>query len=117
MKKHIAIFIFVNILFQGCVVYQDTSVSMNDVQNQGRMKVLTTYGDKMVFNNMYIKDSIYYGVYQSQEIRLDTTQIKNIYLRDKKKSNKRTALAILSPLIVYGAWLVIVFAMFFVLGG
>lgn len=117
MKKSASFVLLAVILLQSCVVYQDTSVSVNDAQNQGATKVLTTYGTEMVFNNMYIKDSIYYGVYQSQEIRIDTTQIKNIYLRDKKKSNKRTVLAILSPFIVYGGWIVIATILFLVVGG
>lgn len=117
MKKSASFVLLAVILLQSCVVYQDTSVSVNDAQNQGATKVLTTYGTEMVFDNMYIKDSIYYGVYESQEIRLDTTQIKNIYLRDKKKSNTRTVLAILSPLILYGAFLVIMLTGYFVFGG
>ena len=107
MKKSISIVLLATILLQSCVAYQDTSVSVNDAQNQGKVKVATTYGKQIIFKNMHRKDSIYYGLYGSQEIRVDTTQIKNVYLKDKKKSNRRTVFLVVGvPLtIILGTFL------------
>ena len=108
MNKSILIVLLASTLLQSCVFYQQTSVSLDSAVDKGKVKVVNTSGMEFIFKNIYIKDSIYYGVYQSQEILIDTTEIKNIYLKDKKKSKKRTALLALSPLIVYGSWIVIV---------
>lgn len=116
MKKSASFVLLAVILLQSCVVYQQISVSPDSAVDKGKVKVVTTSGLEFIFENMYIKNNIYYGHTKSQEIRIDTTQIKNIYLKDKKKSNKRTVLAALSPLIVYGAWLAIVL-IFIIVGG
>ena len=108
MKKSLPIIVLSIILLQSCVAYQDTSVSLNDAQNQGRVKVATTYGIQMKFKNIYTKDNIYYGVAKSQEICVDSTQILNVYLKDRKKSNKRTVFLVLaiSPFaIILGTFL------------
>ena len=106
MKKVISIALLATIMLQSCVVYQNTSVSLNEAQDKGRVKVATTYGTQMEFINMYSKDSLYYGATKIQDIRLDTAQISNIYLKDIKKSKTRTILLAISPaivFIVYGA--------------
>ena len=90
MKKSISIFLLATILLQSCVAYQKTSVSLNEAQNQGKIKVATTYGTLMEFKNIYQKDSIYYGVAGTQEIRLDTTQVSAVYLQDIQESKKQT---------------------------
>ena len=106
-KQSISIVLLATILLQSCVAYQKTSVSLDSAVDKGKVKVVKTSGNEFRFKNIYIKNNIYYGDAKTQEIRIDTTQIKNIYLKDRKKSNKRTVLVALSPLIVYGAWLVI----------
>ena len=106
MKKSFSIALLTIVLLQSFVVYQDTSVSLNDDQNQGKVKVATTYGTEMKFTNMYFEDSLYYGIAGTQKIRLDTTQILSVYLKDIKKSKTRTILLAISPaiiLVVYGA--------------
>ena len=107
MKRQIAIFILVNILLQSCVVYQDTSVSLNDAQNQGRVKVTTTYGNDLTLINIDFRDSVYYGDYgkSQDEISLDSAQISSIYLQDVRRSKNQTTITIVSlvigiPLIV-----------------
>jgi hypothetical protein len=113
LKKSVSFVLLAVILLQSCVVYQQTSVPLDGAVDRGKVKLVNTSGNEFRFKNMYIKDSIYYGDSKSQEIRIDTTEIKNIYLKDRKKSIKRTVLIALSPLIVYGAYIVIVIIFFF----
>ena len=69
MKRSISIFLLAVMLLQSWVVYQHTSVPLDDAQNQGRVKVATTYGTDMKFTNMYFEDSLYYGVAGTKKIR------------------------------------------------
>ncbi len=103
-KKSISFVLLAVILLQSCVAYQKTSVSLDSAVDKGKVKVVKTSGNEFRFKNIYIKNNIYYGDAKTQEIRIDTTQIKNIYLKDRKKSNKRTVLLALSPLIVYATY-------------
>ena len=100
MKKFISIVLLATILLQSCVAFQKTSVPLNDARNQGLVKVTTTYGKQMEFTNLYIKDSIYYGVTKTMDLRLDESQILKVYLKDTKKSTVMTVFAIIIPLMV-----------------
>ena len=101
MKKSFSIALLIIVLLQSCVVYQHTSVPLDDAQNQGKVKVATTYGTEMKFANLYFEDSLYYGVAGTQKIRLDTTQILSVYLKDIKKSKTHTILLAISPAIIF----------------
>ena len=91
MKKSISILFLVTILLQSCVVYQKTPVSINEAYKRGsRVKIISKLGESYIFNGIYIKDSIYYGVEGDNLVRLDTAQISGIYLQDNKKSKNQT---------------------------
>ena len=100
MKKSISIVLLATILLQSCVFYQKTSVSLNEAQNQGWVKVKNSYGNRFEFKNIYIEDSVYYGVHRPVDIRLDSGSISGIYLQDKKKSTWLTSFAVVAPIIL-----------------
>ena len=101
MKKAISIVLLATILLQSCVAFHKTSIPLNDAQNQGMVKVTTTYGKQMEFTNLYIKDSIYYGVTKTMDLRLDESQILEVYLKNKTKSTVQTVFAILVPVVIF----------------
>jgi hypothetical protein len=76
-------------------------VSLNEAQNQGWVKVKNSYGNRFEFKNIYIEDSVYYGVHRPVDIRLDSGSISGIYLQDKKKSQLLSIFAVMSPIILF----------------
>jgi len=107
MKKSISFILFATILLQSCVAYQKTSVSLNEAENKGKVKVTTTLGNNLEFFNIDFRDSVYYGDYgkSRDEIALDSAQISSIYLQDIRRSKNQTTITIVSlvigiPLIV-----------------
>ena len=99
MKKSVSVILLATILLQSCVAYQKSSVSLSEAQNQGSVKVTTTSGEQFEFTNIYVKDSLYYGVAKTQDLLLDTSQIINIYLKDVKKSKSYTAWVIIGGVV------------------
>ena len=61
MKKSISIFLLGTVLFQCCVVYQKTPVSLSDAANKGKVKVVTTNNKKLKFPNIEFENGIYKG--------------------------------------------------------
>ena len=93
MKKSISIVLLVTILLQSCVAYQKTSVSLNEAHDsKGMVKVTDTRGESFVFNYIELRDSIYYGTNKEVTIRLETSQITGIYLKDNNKSKTQTVI-------------------------
>jgi len=87
MKKLIIALIAV-VLLQSCSAYQKTSVSINEASNTGEVKVITTTGERYVFQNIELKDSIYYGVRRKNEtLVIDTDSVSSIYLIKKEKKS------------------------------
>ena len=99
-KRTIAYVLTLLILCQSCVAYQKTSVSLNEAQNQGWVKVKNSYGNRFEFKNIYIEDSVYYGLHRPVDIRLDSGSISGIYLQDKKKSQLLLTFAVVTPIIL-----------------
>lgn len=88
MKKHISIILLATILFQSCVAYQKTSVSLNEAYNRGNVKIKSTNGENKKYTNIIMEDSIYYGVQDWQnKLPILPASVDSIYLKDKKKSN------------------------------
>lgn len=89
---------------QSCVAYQSTSVPISEAKYAGRAKVTTTTGQELLFQNIELKNSIYYGVYEkTKKLRLDITQISMIYLQDVKKSKNQTIWLVAGSVFVIGA--------------
>ena len=91
-KQTIAIVLLVTILLQSCVAYQNTSMSIDEAQNKGPVRVTSTQGDNIKFRNIQAKDGAYYGVNGNRITQIDPAQIISIHLKDFKKSKTQTAI-------------------------
>ncbi len=105
-KKTIYSVSFLLIVFQSCVVYQKTPVSIQKAYNQGKAKISITHTTDVTYNNGVVKaaksnadlyykniileDGFYYGIYENRKIKIDTTAVLAIYLKDIEKSKKST---------------------------
>ena len=95
MKKSISIVLLATILLQSCVAYHDTSVSLNEAKDKGRVRVSYTDGRDASFGNIIFKDSTYYGIPVPKHISekpLDSINIRAIYLKDIKKSKTQSVI-------------------------
>ena len=107
MKKSISIVLLATILLQSCIAFQKTSVSLNEAQDKGRVRVSYTNRRDASFANIILKDSIYYGIPVPKHISekpLEPDQISGIYLKDIKKSKEQS--------ILFGAIFGIILAVF-----
>ena len=110
MKKSISLLLLGMILLQSCSVYEKTSVSLDDAQNRGIVKVMPTYGQKVYFKNIELKDSVYYGIAMKDKNGISPlyqAQISSIFIKDLKKSKRLTTIvAIVVPVVIVGllAW-------------
>ena len=85
--QSISIVLLVTILLQSCVVYQKTSVSLNEAYDRGNVKIKSTNGKNKKYTNIIMEDSIYYGVQDwHNKLPILPASIDSIYLKDKKKS-------------------------------
>ena len=100
MKKSVSFVLLATILLQSCVAYQKTSVSLNEAENKGKVKVTTTLGDESEYDNIDFRNNGYFGTYAHGEISLDSAQISSIYLQDIMKSKHQTIITIVSVVIV-----------------
>ena len=95
----IALVIF---LGQSCTVYQDTSISLEQARDQGKVQVVTIEGREIKFKKIIVEDDIYYGVGSQPELStvlLKSESIESIFLQNKTKSILFSALLI-SPIAV-----------------
>jgi hypothetical protein len=82
---------------QSCIVYQKTSVTLNQAIDQGNAQVVTKAGKELEFKEIILKDNIYYGINRRSEIsniKLDSAYIASIYLKNNGKSIAATALLV-----------------------
>jgi hypothetical protein len=109
MKRQITIFILVNILLQSCVVYQKSSVSVDDAANKGKVMFENNEGKKIYLNNIiyedganYInEDGTYYGIWDNnQMVPMNSIDSSDFYLKDIKASSNRTGWAIVGFVII-----------------
>ena len=101
MKKSISIVLLATILLQSCVVYQKSPSSIEQAYDKGKVKVVNTVGTNFVFENMVMDGETYIGLDGKERIKIDTTQVSAIYLKDVKKSKNRTIFFAISPAIVF----------------
>lgn len=105
-KSIISIFFLSVVLFKSCVVYQKTPVSIQKASNQGKAKISINHIVDVAYNNGVVKtvksrtdlfykniileEGFYYGIYENRKIKIDTTAVLAIYLKDIEKSKKTT---------------------------
>ena len=68
------------LLLQSCVAYQSTSVSINEAYNKGNVRVHTTSGEKLKFQNIELQDSTFYGMTENNRVKLEINKISAIHL-------------------------------------
>lgn len=109
MKKSISIILLAILISQGCVtIYQKTPVTWAEVSNKGKLKIETVKGKEIKYINIEMNDSDYYGVKGKKKIKLDTSLISNIYLKDIKKSKLQTTLNLLSIPVFVGIYILVI---------
>ena len=89
-KKTISIVLLATILMQSCVVYRKSPTSLDYAVNTGRVKVKSKSGQKFIFKNIIVRDSIYYGVKGKKEETLYEAQILGVYLHDTETSKMKS---------------------------
>ncbi len=98
-----------SILLQSCMAYHTNSVSLSQAANQGKIKMVAEAGQVYKFDNIALRDSVYYGLgreyldnyayiaHNEASTPLDSTKIEAIYTKDVKKSKRKTAWLVSLP--------------------
>ena len=90
-KQALAQIIILALLVQSCVAYQNTSVSMNQAVDQGRVKVVSKEGNKQRLQEIIKKEDQFYGVLNRDiTIPIDSASIEAVYKYDRGKSTGQT---------------------------
>ena len=87
-KRTIGYLLTLLILSQSCVVYQKTSVPLEYAVDKGKVKLITTYGEKFKLRYIEKEDSTYYGKLKLSDkvLPIPPAVVDSIFLKDKKKS-------------------------------
>lgn len=93
-KKNIASFLILLISIQSCVVYQKSSVSIDEAVDAGKVKLITTLEKEIIINNIEKTDTAFYGNLGEYKIHIPTDEVQYIYMLDKKKTNNRAFIGI-----------------------
>lgn len=80
LKKLISYVLFALIL-QSCVVYRSTPIALEDAYNKGMVKIVTSDGSKLKYDNLMQKDEITFG---ATEYLKDNTNFWREYIRDEE---------------------------------
>ena len=113
--KHLALLFASLILLQSCVVYQKSSVSLDQAAKEGtKVKVKTNTNKTYKFQRIGFEDGNFYGEqkivgYKKVIIPLQDNEIYKVLLKDKTKS---TILSIGLSVVLVGVILVIITADF-----
>ena len=86
IMKKVKLFAFAIILLQSCTVYHNSSVSLEEAVDKGKVKVITNYGSTFEFNKIEQKGSVYYGVGQNDTIQINSNDLSQIQVADTRKS-------------------------------
>ena len=93
MKKSVSILLLAALLFQSCVVYQKTSVSISEATDSGKVMVVDDLGTHK-YKSIELNNGFYYGLNTPDTLTIKmpiyVDKITAIYLKDIKKSKKRT---------------------------
>ena len=90
------------LLFQNCTVYQKTSISIEEAKGKGKVRVVTNFGIEYMYDNIILKDSIYYVINGKNVRRINQNQLSEIYLKDKKNSSIRIVLVTIGGILGTG---------------
>ena len=104
MKKSISVTLLAIILLQSCVVYQSSSVSLNDALNEGKAKVIKKDNTILIVKDITKLEGTYYMINKGWKIPLEPSDVEYIYLMNHPMSFVLTVLSIgipLAALIIY----------------
>ena len=102
ITKTLSFLLSLLILLQGCVVYKNTPVGLDEIAREKVMaKVVNRDGEKHKFRYISVKDSEFYGIKKISgklvNIRLNESEIDAIYPKNKTVS---TVLELLSLALI-----------------
>lgn len=105
--KLITLFFIAIILFQSCVGYQGTSVSLEQAaREQKRTKIRSSSKKKHYYEKIVFEEGQFYGIKKLNKNRvkipLDTNEIDDVYIQSKSKSAWMTIAVIAIPVIAFG---------------
>ena len=104
MRKIITLILTTLLLLQGCVLYEKTPSRLNEVENQGKVKVIMNNGSIKKYMSLTYRDETYYGVFSSGlEDKLDSALIQSVYLKNDKASKEGTII-LFSLLFLFAAF-------------
>ena len=78
--KLISYVVSFSLLFQSCVVYHRAPIALEDAYNGGMVKLVTSDGSKLKYDNLLQKDGVTYGAIGYIN---DTTNFWHEYIRDE----------------------------------
>ena len=91
MKRSVIFFVlFFLMVCQSCVVYQKTSLPIENAIYQGKAKVVDHRGKSVSFTNIEQVQGVYYGRNGQVRIKIEPNNISGIYLKNNAKSKRRT---------------------------
>ena len=102
--RTIALFFMSMILFQSCVAYQKTTVSLQEAeQSKTRAKVHTSANQTYYFNQIVLEEEEFYGLKKVNgkivRIAIHTNKANKVFLQSKRKSTWATIVVIAVPVI------------------
>ena len=123
MKKSISLVLLATIIFQSCAVYQKTSLTLDEAKDKGKVRVITSQGDALKFNNIVQKDSMYYGVrkissdnyYGKVDVSMPLYPdlIESIYLKNKGATIVKSVLFLgAAGLVAWGVGMILILTVF-----
>jgi hypothetical protein len=93
MKKSISILLLTSLLLQSCVVYHSNAVSLKEATESGEVKIVIDSAE-YTYNNIERIDNEYYGLEKEEKhinkYLLDSANVTAVYLKDMKKSKRKS---------------------------
>lgn len=87
MKNNkIVIIILSVIILQSCTLYHNSSASLEEAVDKGKVKVIANYGQTFKFDKIVQKDSVYYGLGKNDTVQISSSDFSKIHLSDMRKS-------------------------------
>ena len=105
-RKCVCVFLIFVLLFQSCVAYHNTPVSMEDaVTSNNKVLVITNNDTKLKFKKIELIDGRYYGIMEDEDRKiiktpLNESNIKTIRVLDKSASTWGTIGIVAGSLLV-----------------
>ena len=102
--KAVALFFSILILLQGCTVYKEANVSLEEaVRTDNKIKITTNDNQTLKFQKIGFEDGLYFGIKKIKgemaKSKIEQENIKSVKLQDKPTS---TILTIGIPVVILG---------------